>query len=539
MDGQDVNETIYGGGAYGTESIIDVSDIERVEFIRGPGSSLYGAGAFFAVVNVVTRRGRDLDGGRAKAIAGSFGTGSAQAYYGKRFGSGVEAFVSGQLYHQGGADHFYREFDTPATHSGIAEFDADSRQHVMAKVSAGNLTLEGVYNNRSKQVPTGSYGTLFDDSRSSVRDAAGFVSATWARTTANGRNTTASLGYHTYSYLGGFPQVDGFYGDESRARWLRADASALRPIGSHHKVIVGGEFRLSLKQEQASYKVGDPSSRLGDDTRSKVWAMFVQDEIRLGRVIVNVGARVDHHDSFGNVLSPRAALVYGWDGGAAKLLYGQAFRAPSNYELFYQDGYSVKAPAGLDPERITTTEAVLEQRLGHALHGVLSVYQYGARDLIGQTLDPEDDLLVYQNAQHVVGHGAEAELQFELPFVQGRASYAIQQARNVDTDSTLTNSPRHLVQVALSSVLVRNHLTAGLTLQAMSSRRTESGQPAPAFATASVMLRGRRLLAGVGGNLGVYNLFNARYSDPVGAEHLQTMLRQDGRQLRAALSLEF
>ena len=200
--------------------------------------------------------------------------------------------------------------------------------------------------------------------RSAVRDASGFVATTWALATADGRNTTASLGYHTYSYRGGFPQADGFYGDESRARWLGADASALRPIGARQKLIVGGEYLLSLRQEQASFMATDPSSRLGDDTRTNIWAVFLQDEIRLGRVIVNVGARFDHHGTFGGVLSPRAALVYGWNGGAAKLLYGQAFRAPSNYELFYQDGYSIKAPPDLDPEHIVTTEAVLEQRLG-------------------------------------------------------------------------------------------------------------------------------------------------------------------------------
>ena len=125
------------------------------------------------------------------------------------------------------------------------------------------------------------------------------------------------------------------------------------------------------------------------------------------------------------------------------------------------------------------------------------------------------------------------------PFVQGRASYALQQTRDVDTDLELTNSPTHLFQVALSSVLVRNHLTAGFTLQAMSGRRTESGPSTPAFATGNFMLRGRRLVGGLGGSLGVYNLWNSSYGDPVGAEHLQWMLRQDGRQLRGALSLEF
>jgi iron complex outermembrane receptor protein len=539
LDGQAINEPIYGGGAYGTESAVDVADIERVEFIRGPGSSLYGAGAFFAVVNVVTRRGRDLDGGRAKVVAGSYGTTAAQAYFGKRLTWGPEILVSGQLYRQGGQQPFYREFDNPATHNGIAEFDRDDRRHLLAKVSAGDFTLEGVYNDRSKQVPTASFGTLFDDPREEMRDAVGFVAATWSHPSADGRQSSASLGYHTSSYQGGFPQTDGLYDDESHGRWMSATASTLRPLGRRHKLIGGGEYRLSLAQEQSSWKVGDPSKSFSNDTRGDIWAVYLQDEMRLGRLILNAGARVDHYDSFGGVLSPRAALVYGWNGGAAKLLYGQAFRAPSNFELFYSDGYSTKASPNLNPERIKTWEAVLEQHLTRSMRGVLSVYQYRARDLITQTLDPADNLLVYQNAEHVRGRGIEAEVQFEFPLVQGRASYAYQRTEDLATGTGLTNSPSHLVQLAVSTNLVRDRLTAGFTAQAMSARGPLSGQPAGAFAVGDVLVRGRRLVGGLGGSVGVYNLWNTRYSDPVGAEHVQLMLRQDGRQLRAALSLEF
>lgn len=540
VDERVVNDPVYGGGAYGTESVIDVADIERVEFIRGPGSSLYGAGAFFGVVSVTTRRGRDVAGARAKASVGSSGTTGAQAYYGKRFDSGIELFLSGQLYQQDGQPHFYSEFDDPATHGGVAEFDRDSRQHVLAKLSAGNFTLEGVYNNRSKQVPTGYYGTLFDDPRTAVRDAAGFIAASWTHAAADGRTTSASVGYHSFTYHGGFPQSDGLYGDESQGTFLIANVSALRPLGQRQRIIVGGEFRLSLRQNQWSWKEGDPASILAvDAVGTEDWAVFVQDEIRLGRLILNVGARYDNHETFGSVLSPRAALVYGWNGGAAKLLYGSAFRAPSNYEQYYADGYSMKASPGLDPERIATVEAVLEQRLGPALRGVLNVYQYRARSLISQTLDPADDLLAYQNTDKVFGQGVEAELQFEFPFAQGRASYALQRTRELGADRGLTNSPVHLAQLALSSVLVRDHLTAGFTLQAMSERGTNSGVSTPAFAIGSLTFRGSRLVGGLGGSLGVYNLWNARYSDPVGAELLQTMLRQDGRQFRGSLTLEF
>jgi iron complex outermembrane receptor protein len=57
IDGHRTNDNIYNQAFVGAEAIIDVDLIERVEVIRGPGSSLYGSNAFFAVINVITRRG--------------------------------------------------------------------------------------------------------------------------------------------------------------------------------------------------------------------------------------------------------------------------------------------------------------------------------------------------------------------------------------------------------------------------------------------------------------------------------------------------
>jgi len=538
LDGRAVNEPIYGGGAYGTESVVDVADIDRVEVIRGPGSSLYGASAFFGVISVITRRGRDLAGGRVRAIAASYATSAAQGSLGKRFGSGLELLVSGQLYRQRGQEHFYPEFDSPASHNGLAEFDRDERQHLLAKLTRGNLTVEGVFNNREKQVPTASFGTLFNDPRARVRDAEGFLAADWRRTDQDGQQSAAGIGYHWYSYQGGFPQSDGFYDDASRGRWLDAEASLLRPLRGRQKLMIGGEYRLHLEQQQTSGKTGEAPS-LFNNTRNDVWALYFQDELRLGRLILNAGARFDHYGTFGGVLSPRAALVYGWEAGSAKLLYGRAFRAPSNFEMFYQDGYSIKASPDLDPEHIVTVEAVLEQRLGSWLRAVLSAYQYRAHGLISEVLDSTDGMLSYRNADEVQGRGIEAELELELPIGLARASYALQRSQDEASGMRLTNSPAHLFQFTLSGTLVPERVTAGFALQAMSARRAPSGATAPAFATGSLVLRGRRLAGGLGAVLGVYNLWNRGYSDPVGAEHLQPVLRQDGRQVRATLQLEF
>ena len=60
IDGHRLNEPVYDSAFTDTEFLLDLDLVDRVEIIRGPGSSLYGNNAFFTVINVVTRRGESL-----------------------------------------------------------------------------------------------------------------------------------------------------------------------------------------------------------------------------------------------------------------------------------------------------------------------------------------------------------------------------------------------------------------------------------------------------------------------------------------------
>ena len=55
VDGNATNEGIFGGAPVGTDLGVPLSSLERIEIVRGPGSALYGTGAIFAVVNLVTK----------------------------------------------------------------------------------------------------------------------------------------------------------------------------------------------------------------------------------------------------------------------------------------------------------------------------------------------------------------------------------------------------------------------------------------------------------------------------------------------------
>ena len=71
IDGHRLNDNVYDASNIGTEFPMDVDLIDRVEIIRGPGSALYGTSAFFAVVNVITRRGGAIGGAEGALEAGS------------------------------------------------------------------------------------------------------------------------------------------------------------------------------------------------------------------------------------------------------------------------------------------------------------------------------------------------------------------------------------------------------------------------------------------------------------------------------------
>src|ERR1051326_400829 len=123
VDGHRLNNSLSDSAFIGTEFLLDVELIERVEIIRGPGSSLYGNNAFFGVINVITRRGRDMAGNGVEVSGeiGSFETYKARVSYGKQYKNGLELLLSGTYYDSKGHDElFYKQFDTSANNNGVA-----------------------------------------------------------------------------------------------------------------------------------------------------------------------------------------------------------------------------------------------------------------------------------------------------------------------------------------------------------------------------------------------------------------------------------
>ncbi len=551
IDGHRVNDDIYDSALFGTESLVDVGMIDRVEVIRGPSSSLYGTSAVLAVINIITRSGRSLKGTEIAADAASYGTGKGRVSYGNKFANGAELFATGSYYNSAGQTLFFPGFNDPSTNNGISTHsDNDGARAGFAKLTFGNWALESGYNTRTKRIPTGAFGIDFNNPISRTTDARGYLSLRYDGEVSPQSRVAGEVAYDYYHYYGNYAYTDPVLGldvlkDWAYGRWWSANGQYIHTSRDRHKTILGVDYRYNAQQDQGTYDTTPYLLTLDDHRHSAIYAFFAQDEYRVSkRFMINGGVRYDHYETFGGTTNPRVAFIVNPGAGATlKAIYGRAFRAPNYYELFYQDNFTQEANPNLQAEKIDTYELTWEQSLGHGLRSVVSVYRYDINGLISQAVDPNTGFFFFDNLERVRAEGAEAELEGRLAArLDGRISYAYQDAYDVTTGALLTNSPRHLAKLNLSAALVRDRFWASLETQYMSRRQTLQGPAAGAVGLTNLVFLGRFGKSGLSITAGAYNLFDKQYADPGGDEHVTAgvlVIPQDGRNYRFQIKFQF
>ncbi len=257
---------------------------------------------------------------------------------------------------------------------------------------------------------------------------------------------------------------------------------------------------------------------------------------------MNAGLRYDYYDTFGGTLNPRIGLIYTpWQTTTFKLLYGQAFRAPSDYELYYGSAAFGQSPnPGLAPEKIRTYEAIYEQYLPAHLRFSVSGYYYRIDDLIAQTTQAGTGLLIFENIDHVHTKGVELELEGKYPGgTLVRASYAFQRAEDATTGVPLPNSPRHLAKLNLIVPLRGDKVSLGQELQYTSSMKDLDNSESAAFLVGNATLSLHELVPHLEVAGSMYNMFNKNYSYPASIGLDQERVPQDGRTWRLKLTYKF
>jgi outer membrane receptor for ferrienterochelin and colicin len=543
-DGHAMNDVWAGQGYAAHDLSVDLEEVERIEVVRGPGSALYGTGAFFAVINVVPRE--SLGTNKHVEVTGAVGAlGTTRLRASAGFGNGVDRSVvlSAAVMRASGADLTSLGSDTR-----VVGLDGEEALSGSLYARLGHLTLMARLHGRTKEIPTGAFGTVVGAEGTQVEDVRGFAEARYERPLGERVNLSVRGSFDLSRYRGYwmYEAEDGEglerNTDAGRADWLSGEARVQLALLEENRLTVGVEAQGQIRVEQETFGA-EGSEPLPTKARTLL-SLYVMDEWRLHpRLSVNAGLRVDKYlDLDALPITPRLAVIgRPYDKGLTKLVVGRAFRAPNVYELFYEDGFVTQRPAEeLAPETITTFELEHSHDLMDELRFTVAGYHNRLSNLV--TLETDDlptplcgtppgtlQCIAFKNSTDgTLAWGAEAGLHWQPGrYLMVDLSYSYVTLRNV-SDEVKGATPAHIasgrVLLPLGDGRVR------LATQATYQSARSSGE--------GTETNGEAVLLGVGvsGEIsrlryfaGVQNLLDERYALPVSAETSTGAIPQYGR----------
>lgn len=554
LNGHTMNDDIYQAFLLGRESGIDLDIVDRIEIVRGPGSAVYGSSAFFAVVNIITKDSRSLQGLRASAEAGSFNTTKGILTYGHRYENGLDLLINGSYTQSSGQTLFFPEIAalTPPANINSGFAVNSDREYVYSFLGTAHykdLQLQGMLADREKKVPTASYGTVFNDGREETFDGRYFAEIKYSPHLTQNLGLMIRAYDDWYRYKATYPYAGvpvTLNHDYTPGRWYGGEFQINWKVLEQNRLILGVEAQhhhVLLKNYNDNPYVVD----LDTQEKFQVYSIYIQDEMRfLSNLALTVGMRYDIYQNYSsqdNRTTPRAALVYEpIEGSTIKLLYGQAFRVPNSYELFYcNQQVTYVCNPDLKPETINTYEGVFEQTLGQHLKGSLSLYRYDIKNLTNLT-DLGSNTFEFFNLNHVQGNGIETELRGKwVPGIEGYLSYAYQVTKDLDAQQELSNSPRRLGKAGLVLPLSPEGTSVGIEGQYVAERQTvQPGEKVGAYFIANLTFTFRNLYKNLEIQSSIYNLFDARFEDPASVENVPILrIPQNGRNFNVKVTYRF
>jgi len=529
INGNRVNDPIFDSGPSGREFPLDMDLIERIEFIPGPGGAVYGQNAMFAVVNIVTRTGAEVNG--AEAAVGYQEPQSlieGRASWGARLNNGVDVLMSVSGMNSQGQNLF---FDYGASgKSGVASgLDGGRTKQFFGSIARGPWSFEFVYGFEHKDDPTALY-------QSDPLVAGAYQETGYALTQLQYRDNFSSDTLHVSARLFTGNDVSDehlsfgtIYAYPSTPDLVGVEARVVSTALASHILMLGLEAQDNYNINQSQIVAADPALNVYVPGSGYRVGLYGQDEWHLSSALAaTLGLRVDRNDSTATALSPRLALI--WQATpetTAKALYGVAHRAPNAFEDlagFKPDTSSLE----LSGETIDTLEFDVDQRVGRDLTLRASAYEWTLHDLILENGISQ----LYQNDQPVDARGV--ELSTDKTWDSGarlRDSVSLQHA-TYRSGAEVANSPRVLGKLNFSGPLPVYELRLAYELRYDSSRLDLNGTPLGGYALSNLFLSTESLAKGLEVSLGVGNLFDKHYAQPASASHWQTSLQQDGRSVR-------
>jgi iron complex outermembrane receptor protein len=305
--------TPTSSGVYWDQQDVPLDDVERIEVIRGPGGTIWGANAVNGVINVITKNAKVTHGGLLTAGVGSGETVDGMVRYGGKLGSKGSYRVFGKYANQGSltaTDGTEAADGWHSVHGGFrSDWDLSSRdtftfQGDLQGASEGE-TINAVLSNALPQQLTFNTRTRAD---------AGNVLGRWNRAFSSDSDMSLQFYYDGYDRF-----EEG--GAENR-RTFDLDFHEHLPFGSRHDTVWGLGYRITSDDLSPKYSKSFVPPKKTDN----LFSAFLQDEVKLlDSVRFTIGSKVEHNAYTGVEFEPSAELV--WTPTASQSLWASVARA--------------------------------------------------------------------------------------------------------------------------------------------------------------------------------------------------------------------
>lgn len=527
IDGYQANDNLYNAAYLGNDGLLDAELIDRVEYVSGPGGVTYGNGAFYGIINVITKKGNDVNGLQTGLDLGSFGSQKERITYGKILDNGLNVLLSASRLGSDGQTHYYPEFDSSATSNGRSRnLDDERNRRFFGKLIFDKWTLTGAFVSRRKSDPTAQFGADFNTSPNWMQDSNGFVDLKYDEDISERHKVSYRTYYGQYQYQSRAVYSGDFYSEKNLGRWWGSEAKFTNTSFANHKLLYGVEYRNDYQQD---FYLPDTSL----EHSQYLLSGYAQDEYQwLNNLRLNIGARYDYGGKNATFVSPRLAAIYSVNEETdVKVSYASAFRRPNAYEKYYSDPTFLLPNQNLRKETVNATEVVIENRPDSQTKIQNSFFYYTTHNLIATGEVAGRGILRYGNLNDASTRGADIELDHIWKSgMHLKTSYAWQYAEN-SNGQWLVNSPRHLFKSNFSMPLLSNKVFLGLELQSFGRRLTEQRNELAGYSLMNVSLSSTNLIPHVNVSATVRNVFDRDYAIVASNFNTQETILQDGRNI--------
>jgi iron complex outermembrane receptor protein len=564
LNGTRITTPLRGTITIGLELPVDA--IQQIEVIRGPGSAMYGADAFAGVINIITKKAKDINGATVGIRAGNWNTQSTWGQIGKQW-AGWDIAASLQYQHtEGDRD---RTIEADAQTFWDQQFGTNA-SHAPGPMNTRYKSFNGHLNLQRKYWTAGFWAIAAPD----IGTRAGVSAALDPSGTANAAQYLGDIRFSTEdwftdweflahaSYLHSdlkanvrtFPKgailpllPDGTLMPISAAALVEFPDGTIEDIGNIQRIpsfeigslykgwhnhlwraSAGFRYENVTVSHVTNYGAGVVPNQVTDVTNTPfaylankhryIWSAALQDEWQLHPDWqLTAGVRYDHYSDFGCSVNPRAALVWTINEQlTSKIMYGRAFRAPTFTEQATQNNPVLLGNPHLKPETINTAEWAMDYRPFSPLRTAANLYYYRIDDLIVGIPDTNKSSQTYQNVGYQDGYGGELEWNWQVNDQWDLAgNYSWQHARNSITGERVIGVPEHQIYFAAGwQFLPGWRLQPQINWIGGRTQGIGDNRPLDDYETIDLSLTGKKLFGHVNIGASLRNLFDTHAREP-------------------------